>query len=911
MAEVINKFPTKYSAIIEAKRLKSYIDDKSLLAIYASSTARIFPYQIAAARFALRSDYLKGCILCDEASLGKTYEALLVAGQMWYEGKENILVVLPSNLIPQWQKKLEKDFTIPYVFWNNTKTLPDDEGIVLTTYECAIRHANVIKEKDWQLVIFDEADVLANYEKDTTIILKDAVREAYKLLLTPTPITKDLRDIYGLIHFIDESILPDIDWFYKRYFRKPENYPELAKWVSQFCFRSLKAQVTDYVNFSRRIPITINYPLIKEEKELYNLVETYLKSENKIAYPAMEEYRLNLMFYKTLSSSTQAFANMIDGAIPKTYGLEKTVLTQIRDLARSIKVNSKTQQLLKILKTVFNHLKSMKVAQKAIIFVDNNSTSLDTIYKIFLQEGYNTLKYKNNDTIEQFRNYDEVQILIATDEAAKGLDLEFCPVQVNYDSPYNSIIMEQRACRCDRQGQNSDVLVINLLSSDNLADVRILELINKRTLQFNGVFGMSDDILGSFDTKIKEVLKDFRHRDIVAQSFKENLVTHREENKKLVENTEDMLFTTFSKSISDKVTISPDYIEEQTTELNSKLWELITYYFTEIKPDWYEIDNENRTLKLIEGYNRPFLFEYKDMGRTKYYKGYQTYRMSHDSSDKKNVISFTSLLAKGLLNDIDSNCSPEAKILVNAEIEPCEIGYYNVTITSKDVMCHKNILVGQTKSGNILSEDKCIELLNLQVIECEERDSIESIRYGKLLEDLGVGNLDDKVSKEKILKDYFKNKEGSIAFEVEKIKLLAGRKKVRLETTLNDLKTEINDLKKQIERGGLNGLEELKLQKQLKVLQNELMKKEEGLFFDKAQIDVEMENDIVDLTNEYHFNVLISPHFKLQLFSYNKTEENLPIQEILVLNAKENKYQINTPAETTQKPLIDWKNFKK
>ena len=572
-----NKFQSQYSALIEAKRLEDLSNDKNLLPVYASSTAKILPYQIAAARFALRSDFLKGCILCDEGSLAKTYEALLVAGQKWYEGKENILVVLPPNLVTQWKRKLDRDFTLPYVFWNNTKNIPDEDGIVLTTYDCAIRHADKVKERDWDLAIFDEADVLANYTKDTTVILKNAVREAYKLLLTPTPITKDIRDIYGLIHFIDESILPDVDWFYKRYFRKPENYPELTGWVSQFCFRTLKSQTTEYVNFSRRLPITIDYPLLQEEKELYKLISTYIASENKAAYPEIDEYNLNLLFFKTLSSSPQAFVNMLIPAIQRTYGLEKATLLHIQKLASAIKINSKTTQLLKILKTVFNHLKAMKVNQKAIVFVDNNTT-LDNLYMIFRQNGYNTLKYKDNDTLEQFRNNEDIQILVTTDTAAKGLDIEYCPVVVNYDMIYNSIQMEQRICRCHRQGQNSDVLVINLLSHENFADVRMLELINKRTLQFNGIFGMSDDIVGNFDTKIKNVLKDLRHRDEVAQAFKENLSTHRKENEQLVENSEDILFTTFTKSIADKITVTPAYIEEKTAEVNNDLWELVKYY---------------------------------------------------------------------------------------------------------------------------------------------------------------------------------------------------------------------------------------------------------------------------------------------------------------------------------------------
>ena len=858
-----NKFQSQYSALIEAKRLEDFSDDKNFLPVYASSTAKILPYQIAAARFALRSDFLKGCILCDEGSLGKTYEALLVAGQKWYEGKENILVVLPPNLVTQWKRKLDTDFTIPYVFWNNTKNIPDEDGIVITTYENASKRADKIKERDWDLVIFDEADTLAKPEKEIVKTLKSAVREAYKLLLTPTPITLSIMDIYGLIHFIDESILPDSDWFYKRYFRKPENYPELTSWVSQFCFRTLKSQTTEYVNFSRRLPITIDYPLLQEEKELYKLISTYIASENKAAYPEMDEYNLNLLFFKTLSSSPQAFVNMISPAIQRTYGLEKAALIHIQTLASEIKINSKTTQLLKILKTVFNHLKAMKVNQKAIVFVDNNTT-LDNLYMIFRQNGYNTLKYKDNDTLENFRNDEDAQILVTTDTAAKGLDIEYCPVVVNYDMIYNSIQMEQRICRCHRQGQKSDVLVINLLSRENFADVRMLELINKRTLQFNGIFGMSDDIVGNFDTKIKEVLQDFRHRDEVAQAFHKNLTTHRQTNEQLVENSEDILFTTFTKSIADKVTVTPDYIEEKAEELNADLWELVKYYFETIKPDWYEVDDVNKTLTLIEGYKRPYLFSFNDNGRMRNYEGYKRYGLGKDFKPQTGRISFTSTFAKGILREIDTNIAPEAKIYVNTDIEPCEIGFYNVAITSKDVSSTRHILIGQTQSGEILTEQKCRELLSLPVIESEERDRLEQIKDGKLLQNFaGVGSLDDKISKEDIIKEYIKNKEGSFAFEVEKIKLLAGRKKTQLETDLNDIKTEIKDLKKQ---ACANKLEELKTTKRVKVLEKELLKREEKLFYDKAHIDVETEKEIADLTDEYNFNVLMSPHFKVQIY---------------------------------------------
>lgn len=868
MVEVFSKLTNKYQAIAESTRLQALVDDKNFLPIYASSNAKVYPYQIASAQFALRSDYLKGCILCDEGSLGKTYEALLITGQKWYEGKENILIVLPSYLIPQWLGKLNKYFTLPHIFWNNTPQIPDEEGIVITTYEVALKYSDCIKERDWDMVIFDEADCLSKPDKQMTQTLKDSVREAYKLLLTPTPITMDIRDIYGLIHFIDESVLPDSDEFYKRYFRKPENYPELTSWVSQFCFRTLKAQACEYVSFSNRIPFTVDYPLIKEEKELYTLLNTYIKSENKIAYE-MDEYNLALMLFNKLSSSPQAFTKMLQQAIQRTYGIEKAYLQKIYDLASSIQINSKTLSLVKIMKQVFKHLKQCKVNEKAIVFVTSNTT-LEVLNNLLKKEGFNTLKYKDNNSLEQFRNDDEIQILVTTDASAKGLDIEYCPVVVNYDLLYNSIEMEQRICRCHRQGQKSDVLVINMLSKENLADVRMLELINKRTLQFNGIFGMSDDIVGNFDLKLKEVLQQFRPLAEVAESFKQNLEEHKTTNTEIIENTENILFTTFTKSIADKVTVTPKYIEEQKEQLNNDLWELVKYYFTYEKPDWYEINDDNRTLKLIEGYGRPYLFSYKEdnLMRQKAYEGYSEYGMSPDFKPSFKRITFTSLLVKGILKELDSVDTTQAILYVDSGIEPCDIGLYNYSITTSKVGSNKmfqHLLIGQTQSGRILSDVECRKLLALPVVKIEEKDKFCHPEL-KLFDDFEeAGNLDDKVIANDILIDYLKSKEGSIAYEVERIKLQAGRQKAKLETNLNDLRTEVKELNKQLSSKMTDRLEELKVTKSLKVIEKELKQKEENLFFAQAEVDVKTEKEIEELTNSYNFNVLTSCKFKLRL----------------------------------------------
>lgn len=72
--------------------------------------------------------------------------------------------------------------------------------------------------------------------------------------------------------------------------------------------------------------------------------------ENKIAYPEIDNYNLNLLFFKMFSSSTQVFVNLLNTPIQRAYGIEKALLSQMHELAKGIPVNSKALQLVKILK---------------------------------------------------------------------------------------------------------------------------------------------------------------------------------------------------------------------------------------------------------------------------------------------------------------------------------------------------------------------------------------------------------------------------------------------------------------------------------------------------------------------------------------------------------------------------------
>ena len=851
---------TPFHAYLFARRLGGLVKSEALFSVYASSCIDIYPYQIAAARFAMRSRYIKGCILCDEGSLGKTYEALLVAAQYWYEGRDRLLLILPLNLINQWTAKIEDSFTLPYTVWNNEKVgneIPESDGIIITTYDFAVKQAETIASKTWDMVIFDEADTLFKPDNKTVKALKNAVGDSFKLLLTPTPITMSVMDIYGLIHFMDETVLPDADDFYKRYFRKPQNYHELTSWVSQYAFRTLKSQVSEYVNFTERVPVTIDYSLTTAEKELYAKVEAYLALSSKAAYPSMDSYELTLMYYHILSSSPKAFCKTVDGAISRLdEGKERTQLLEIRTAAENITESGKMKALHTALESCSKMLKRLKLPRKAIVFT-NNLTTRNLLAEWLGNKGYPIITSREQGYIERFRN-EPIAVLIATDTIAKGLDMEFCPVVINYDLLYNAVEMEQRINRCHRQGQTSDVIVVNMLSKDNLSDVRILELINKRTLQFDGIFGMSDEIVGNFDVPIDEVLSQIRKADEIQQAFTANLSTNEEINRPVVTNAEDTLFTTFTKTIADKVAVTPRYISETAADINIELWELVKRFFAE--RDDYVIDDTAKTITLTTE-TAPRLLYYWSGKQSRQYTGKKMYSMAQGFKPRHGRISLTSILGTSVLKA--TACADSGEITVDTNIQPCEIGLYEVSISfNREWLASYDVLVGITDKGEHLADEQCREILKLPTLSYTEEDKpVENWLRGATGGNSKPHQLDYLVSKDKQVERYLSENDTAQSEEIERIKLRAMRKKTALEHSLDDLKVQIKTARQELSANSGDRLKEYAVEKELKELEKQLRAKEQTLFFEQMKIDVAAEEEIEAISAKTRYDARVTKHF--------------------------------------------------
>lgn len=124
--------------------------------------------------------------------------------------------------------------------------------------------------------------------------------------------------------------------------------------------------------------------------------------------------------------------------------------------------------------------------------------------------------------VEDFR--DRARIMVATEAASEGVNLQFCSLVVNYDLPWNPQRVEQRIGRCHRYGQAHDVVVVNLLNDANPADRRVQELLQDKFNLFDGLFGASDEVLGNIGDvdlprRILSILKDCRDAASIEAAF--------------------------------------------------------------------------------------------------------------------------------------------------------------------------------------------------------------------------------------------------------------------------------------------------------------------------------------------------------------------------------------------------------
>lgn len=611
------------------------------------------PHQIDAALFAFNSPLSQGVILADEVGLGKTIEAGIAIAQYWAEHKRNILLIVPASLRNQWLSELDEKFYIKSLILESKNfnamqkqgvQNPFDQKskVVVCSYNFAAQKQKEVSRVKWDLVIIDEAHRLRNVYKPSNVVgnkLKAALKDSRKLLLTATPLQNNLMELYGLVSIIDDRVFSDPKSFRQKYINveneEIRNVFLKAK-LQQFCKRTLRKQVVEYVPYTKREAILTTYDPSPEEEALYNGVSEYLQSDVLYALPNSQRKLMTMILRKLLASSSFAISGTLDSLVARLEGLlngydeklnlsdydtfeelmdeaevsedevkidiarERIAVTKELDkvcefanLAKSIKTNAKGQNLLTALQKGFDKTESLGGKRKAVIFTESRRTQ-EYLYNLLSNNGYEGrivfLNGSNSDAnskriykewlvrhegedivsgskqsdikaaiVEEFKN--DADILIGTEAAAEGINLQFCSLLVNYDMPWNPQRIEQRIGRCHRYGQKNDVVVLNFVNQKNEADKRVYELLNEKFMLFDGLFGSSDEVLGSiesgvdFENRIAEIYQNCRTKDEISHAFDTLQNQYKERIDKTIEKAKQSLLENFDEEVSNLLKI--------------------------------------------------------------------------------------------------------------------------------------------------------------------------------------------------------------------------------------------------------------------------------------------------------------------------------------------------------------------
>ena len=611
--------------------------------------------------------------------------------------------------------------------------------------------------------------------------------------------------------------------------------------------------------------------IIKQENSSQNVDEVFL--ENYETYEEQQDEWIDEEEGETSKEDRIYTANEI-GEIKK----EIDALNEFKKLAKSIRVNSKGEVLFTALEKAFLKLTELKANRKAIIFTEstrtqeylkntletggykdeivlfngsNNDPKSNQIYQAWIKTHKGTDRITGSKTadkraalVDYFR--DTATIMIATEAAAEGINLQFCSLVVNYDLPWNPQRIEQRIGRCHRYGQKFDVVVVNFLNNTNAADQRVYQLLDEKFQLFSGVFGASDEVLGTiesgvdFEKRIVKIYQTCRTTEAIQLAFDYLQKEMEPEIEQGIDITRKKLLENFDEEVHEKLKINLQQSSEYLNKFENWLWQLTKYYlqsfatFNASENSFY-LNKNPFTDELIN--KGPYKLGKKNIGERHDAEELQSnenlYRVGHPLAQK--VITKCKALEVPLVEIIFNYSDNKKKIsiLENLRGKQGWLQAKQISISSFEIEDHI-LFAAFDDEGNILHSEQCQRLFSL-----EAQTAAASSTLGEETKQLFKENYH---SQQTGIIEENRNRNHSF-FDEEVDKLEKWSEDVR-----NSIKFEIKELDKEIKtrkteaRKLLNLEQKVKEQRIIKDIEKKLADKRYNQYQNEDEIEKRKDN---------------------------------------------------------------------
>lgn len=584
--------------------------------------------------------------------------------------------------------------------------------------------------------------------------------------------------------------------------------------------------------------------------------------------------------------------------------IEKEIddLSVFRDLATSIQENAKGLALLEALNIGFKKTSSLGALNKVIIFTESrrtqnylvdllndnayagkmvlfNGSNADPesrqIYASWKEEHLGTDRFTGSRTadmrsalIDYFKN--NAQIMIATEAAAEGVNLQFCSFLVNYDLPWNPQRIEQRIGRCHRYGQKHDVVVINFLNKKNAADQRVYELLSEKFSLFDGVFGASDEVLGSIESgvdleqRIMGIYQNCRSADEINEQFDLLQEEMEEQISAAMDTTRQKLLENFDAEVHDKLKVNLEKSKNYLNKYEQMLYKIThsalqeNAVFDTASSD-FELKH-NPYLDTEKGKNIP-LGKYR-MGSpdNRPIEDAHIYRPGHALAQCLiESICALKLLVASITFDYSSH--PQNVMSIEKLVDNHGwLSLHKLTIDSAESEDHL-ILIAMSDDGDVVTQEQVERLFSLPANITESSINPEHDIAMQEIEN----TLEQKYERRKaeVLDEVSTRNATFFEEEITKLDTWADDLKESIERTIKELDKEIRQVRKDAKLAPT--LEEkLELQKKQKKLEAQRNKDRRELFDKQDEIDVRREEMILAIEERLTKNLEEQVLFTIQ-----------------------------------------------
>lgn len=556
-------------------------------------------------------------------------------------------------------------------------------------------------------------------------------------------------------------------------------------------------------------------------------------------------------------------------------------LKKFRDLAQKIRINSKAERLIVALDKAFVEIEKLGANQKALIFTESRRTQ-EFIYNLLEARGYknkvvqfngsNTdakskeiyknwlLEHKGTDKITGSPTADkraalvdyfkeEATIMIATEAAAEGINLQFCSLIVNFDLPWNPQRIEQRIGRCHRYGQKHDVVVVNFLNIKNAADQRVYELLDQKFQLFDGVFGSSDEVLGAigngvdFEKRIAQIYNDCRTIEEIKDAFDNLQDELRPEISEKIQTVRTTLLEHFDEEVKEKLKSNLLETKQHLNTFEDKLWKTTQYFLKD-----YAVFSNDFSFKLIKN---PFPKENIHNGPYMILKPKEGQKKSDIFiPDDTNIYRIGHKLAQRILKSCKENETPSKEVVFDYSSTPTKVTVLEKYIGKSGWLQIQHLCVNSFEEedyvlfacnaddGETIPAETAQRFFSLYANE-NEMISISN-EVGAVLKDLIQGE------RQEIISENANRNRDFFDVEMDKLDQWADDMKISLEKEIRDLDAEIK-LRKAEAKKMLVLEAKVKSQRQIKELEKKRSEKRQTLFSAQDDIDDRKETLLTDI----------------------------------------------------------------